>query len=127
MGYIVSSIADMSTNLDRGRADLSNFGTLAAMTNLAWRERLSNAVTDSDKSKRAISLESGNGPGYVHSILNEGKEPTIDNLLAVCETLDVSAIYILYGLEVSTEEQELLRAVRDNPDKRNAILSLLTP
>jgi len=90
-----------------------------------WRNRLTKAVEDSGKSKRSISLASGNGPGYLHSILKDGKDPTIENLLSICENIGVSAVYVLYGYDVGKEEEELLEALRANPSKRSAILSLL--
>lgn len=95
------------------------------MANEKWRLRLEAALKTSDKSKRDVSLASGNGPGYMHSILSEGKEPKINNLIAICEQLGVSVIHILYGIELSPDEAELLTAVRDHPEKRAAILSLL--
>lgn len=97
------------------------------MNESLWRERLSRALADSGKSKRAVSLLTGSGPGYLHSILNDGKEPTIEKLISLCEALDVSVIYVLYGFDVGPDEAELLAALRDNPGKRDAILSLLTP
>ena len=90
-----------------------------------WRLRLSQAIEASGKSKRAVSQASGNGPGYVHGILAEGKDPTITNLMAVCDAIPVSIIYILHGLEVTPEDAELLKQLHDHPSKREAIQSLI--
>lgn len=83
------------------------------------------AFIDSGKSKREVSLAAGKGPGYLHSILKEGKDPGIENLIAICEKIDVSVIYVLYGMRITPQEEQLLTAIRDNPEKRKAIFSLL--
>jgi len=90
-----------------------------------WKIRLQEAITASAKSKRAISIASGNGPGYVHSILAEGKDPTITNLIAVCKAIPISLTYILHGHEVSPDDEELLRQLYEHPSKRAAIRALL--
>lgn len=38
-----------------------------------WRVRLAQKIEESGKSMRAISLACGKAPGYVHSILKDGK------------------------------------------------------
>ena len=90
-----------------------------------WRTRLEIAISASGESKRAISLGAGMGPGYLHSITVEHKDPTIDNLIAVCESLDVNVIEILTGLSFSDQIQEMINKISDNPNKAKAILTLL--
>ncbi|ATI41915.1 transcriptional regulator [Pacificitalea manganoxidans] len=97
------------------------------MSNADWRTRLADAIGKSGKSKRAVSLASGNGPGYVHSIIAEGKDPTITNLLAVCDAIPVSMVYILHGHEMTPEDALLLKELHRHPSKRAAIQSLLKP
>lgn len=96
------------------------------MADEEWRDRLRIAFENSGKSKRSVSLASKNGPGYLHSILSEGKEPTVGNLIALCKQLDVSAAYILHGFEVTPAEEGLLKAIKENPSKSGAIFSLLS-
>ena len=81
---------------------------------------------ESGKSKRAISLDSGNSPGYVHSILTEGKEPKISSLIDVCNAIPVSIIYILHGHDVTPEDSEILELLHRHPEKRAAILNLIS-
>jgi transcriptional regulator with XRE-family HTH domain len=91
-----------------------------------WRKRLSEAVANSKKSKRQVSLEAGLGAGYVHSILSEGKDPTVANLMKVCEKLNVSLWAILYGADISAEDEELLRLYQaSSPSERSALLNLV--
>lgn len=95
------------------------------MADDAWRERLQKAVTESGKSKRSISLASGNGQGYLHSILAEDKDPTIENLMSVCDAIPVSLAYILYGFEITPEDTDLLAALKESPETRDAVLTLI--
>lgn len=90
-----------------------------------WRQRLADAVQKSGMSKRAISLEAKAGAGYVHSILKEGKDPTIGKLTAVCDVIHASPTYILYGVDVHAEDAEVIEAMREDPGTRDAVVSLL--
>lgn len=72
-----------------------------------------------------MSLAAGLGPGYMHSILTEGKEPTLTRLASICEQLEVSMMYILYGIELSKETEEILSLLEANPDRRDGILKIL--
>ncbi|ABM44690.1 hypothetical protein [Bartonella bacilliformis] len=91
-----------------------------------WRQRLSEVLKKSGRSKRSISLSAGKGAGYLHSILSEGKDPTIESLSDVCKTIDVSMGYILYGQAASTEDQEFIELIsKISSEERQAILTLL--
>lgn len=90
-----------------------------------WRSRLIEAVETSPKSMRAVSLAAGRGPGYLHSVIRDGKDPSVDHLASVCSELGVSLPYILFGMDISPETEEIVRALQDNPSKRKAILALL--
>ena len=91
-----------------------------------WRDRLTKALADKGKSKREVSLAAGLGSGYVHSILADGKDPTVDNLLKVCAAVDVSPIWVIFGLPVSRDADDLLRLWElAGPETRQGILSIL--
>lgn len=90
-----------------------------------WRARLEDAIEKSGKSKREISLAAGKGHGYVHSIMVDGKDPTIDNLIAICQVLEVSLTQILYGVQMTPETQEILSLIESNPNMRSGILQIL--
>ena len=95
------------------------------MKSASWRERLAAAIAESGMSKRAVSLAANAGPGYIHSILAEGKDPTVEKLMAVCVAIKVSPTFILYGVDVNPEDAELLAAMKEDPATRDAVLSLL--
>lgn len=98
---------------------------IAAMADNDWRARLTTALEKSGKTKRAVSLEAGRGPGYLHSILAEGKDPTVDNLIQVCQALGVSLSYVLYGVDLSPETEEVLSLLERHPAARAGILQIL--
>jgi hypothetical protein len=91
-----------------------------------WRARLKTVVVKSGKSPRSISLEAGRAHGYVFSLLNEGKDPTLGNLTTVCRVLGVSLPYILYGQDITAEAEELLVLVADaDPAVVTGVLNIL--
>lgn len=93
-----------------------------------WKRRLAEGLEAKGKSKREVSLASGNGPGYVHSLLVEGKDPTIAKLIAVCEAADLSVIHVLFGVEMDRQTQEIVEALQGADDLRRAsLLNLLRP
>lgn len=91
----------------------------------SWRDRLKVAVEKSGKSQRAISLGAGMGAGYINSLLNEGKTPTIDNAIAICSQLNISLSYLLYGFEMGPETEQILVLLERNPSARSGILQIL--
>ncbi len=97
----------------------------APMIDVAWRERLDEAIKKSGKSYRAVSLSAGMGKGYVYSVLKEGKDPSILNLSSICEQVGVSVFFILHGFDLSQDDIELLKAIRDDPESVRSVLHLV--
>ena len=95
------------------------------MIDSGWRDRLQAALDKKGKSAREISLKAGKGPGYLHSILKEGKDPTVESMGAVCDALEVSVAWILLGVDMSRETEEILQAIEGYPARRDAVLQLL--
>ncbi len=122
----ISSKADMSSIHYEGRALVSEIEDIAAMETGDWRARLETALKKSGKSKRAVSLAAGLGAGYMHSILAEGKDPTIDNLIAVCNEVGISLSAVLYGYDLTAENEEILRLLQaSSPAAREGLLAVL--
>jgi transcriptional regulator with XRE-family HTH domain len=95
------------------------------MSSQAWRERLQVAVDKTGRSQREISLAAGLSAGYLHSILTEGKAPSIENALRLCAEVGVSLSYLLSGFEISPETEEILRLLESQPQARSGILQIL--
>ncbi|WP_455481807.1 XRE family transcriptional regulator [Bartonella sp. B35(2025)] len=91
-----------------------------------WRQRLNAALEKSGRSKRSISLAAGKGAGYLHSILSEGKDPTIESLARICHEINVSINYILGGDGANFEDKEFIDLILNlSLEERRAILTLL--
>lgn len=91
-----------------------------------WRERLRESVEASGRSMRDISLDAKLSPGYLHSVLSEGKEPSIGKLAQLTDAIGASLIHILYAVEMSGDAEELLRHYASLPDgQKEAFLNLL--
>ena len=72
-----------------------------------WRTRLAKVLKDKHLTKRGVSLAAGMSEGYVHGILQEGKEPTVENLLSVCRASGISPALVVLGYEVPPDTSEL--------------------
>lgn len=90
-----------------------------------WKTRLAEAIEANGKTKRGVSLAAGMAPGYVHSILKEGKDPTIDNLIKVCGAAGVSLSFVLNGFQMSPETEEIMKLLEASKTKRQGLLQLL--
>lgn len=90
-----------------------------------WRMRLAEAVDKSGKSARRISTEAGCGPNYISLVLKSGREPSVHNLMALADVLEVSVSYLLLGIELDPTGEEILKLLSEKPDLAPAILQIL--
>lgn len=86
-----------------------------------WLNRLKEAVEKDGRSWRAISRAAKAGPNYLGEVL-AGKVPTIERFMRICEALDVSASYILTGVDLGAEDEEFLSVLADLSDEQHATL-----
>lgn len=125
MRGIIYALADTSSVRYDRRALTSAMADSAFMLDDAWRDRLKAAIKKADKSLREVSLAAGAAPGYLSGVFNEGKEPTLPMLFAVCDAVPVSPIHVLLGVDAAPEDVAILRALHTNPNARDAILALI--
>lgn len=95
------------------------------MVDSNWRTRLQTAIDESGYSLREVSLKAGKGPGYMFSILKEGKDPTVNSMAAVCDALNVSAAWILLGVEMSRQTEEIVKRLGESEEDQALMLKLL--
>lgn len=77
-------------------------------------------------SMRAASLAAGMGPGYVHSIIKEGKDPGVESLLKVCDTLGITLSWLLYGFDIDPTSEKILQIVQGSDERQKAaVLTIL--
>lgn len=125
MNATISSKADTSSVRYEGRAKISYLEDIWPMETQDWRDRLRGEIKRKGRSMRSISMAIKKGDGYVHSILEDEKDPTISNLLEVCREVGVSLSWVLYGFEISAETEEILSLLEGHPDSRAAVLQIL--
>lgn len=89
------------------------------------RQRLAQSLEERKVSWRAASLAAKCSPGYLHSVIKDGKEPTVAKLAQICTTNDIDLSYVLFGFEISEPTKKLIAAIEESPDKRDAILRLI--
>jgi len=124
-GVTISAIADKSSVYNRGRAIGENFGQAIFMDE-GWRQRIEQRALQDGRSLRDISLAAGLSHGYPHGILRDGKEPTLDRFVKICDALGLSVSYAMLGIEVSPTVEKIIRAVQDDPARQSALLALLS-
>lgn len=96
------------------------------MADQDWKLRLAAGIEASGKSQREISLAAGMGPGYVNSLINEGKDATVGHLKAICDAAGFSFYFVIGGFDITPEREEFLRLLEAvNEDARLGVLNLL--
>ncbi|MEY1555300.1 helix-turn-helix domain-containing protein [Yoonia sp. R2331] len=95
------------------------------MSDDLWRGRLEAAVERDGRSMRDISLAARLSHGYLHGILRDNKEPTLDRFIRICKELDVSLSYALLGAEITKETETIVSGLESDAKTRAAILALL--
>lgn len=97
---------------------------IAAM-NSGWRKRLKQAIEADGRTLRSISLAAKLGPNFVTQFMTTGRTPSIEKFLKLTDTLGISPTKVLTGVEISPEDEELLRlATSLSPAGRERLLQL---
>jgi transcriptional regulator with XRE-family HTH domain len=115
----------MSSVTDCGRAFYGDLPEGARMKPDGWKQRLQGALDSSGMTMRAASLAARQNAGYMHSILKTDRDPSVTHLIAVCQVLNVSLTYIIFGWDVSPQTERLLQLAERNPAARDNLLALL--
>lgn len=120
---------DMSTFHKKGRADLSigvdNRGMTEVYDTDSMRKRLKESLDNAGLSMRAASLNAELAKGYVHSVLEEGREPTVAKLAQLCTKNNISLAYVMFGLNLNPETERLIQLIEADPAVRAAVVSIL--
>lgn len=94
-----------------------------------WETRLIQAIEaalESGDKITDITKRSGVNRNQVDDMLRKGTRPRVDTFLKICQGLDVDPIYILTGINMSTETGRLIRLFSAmNEDRQKAFLRLL--
>ncbi len=91
-----------------------------------WRSRLAAVIETSGRSMRDISLSAGVSQNYLGSILHEGSEPSIERMMKLCDELGVSVTYLLLGVDLTGNAEQMLRAYAMlNEEQQKTVLALV--
>lgn len=92
-------------------------GIIPSMTDTTWRDRL-RAVLDGPPKldMKAISLRAGLGATFVRDILERGRQPSVDNFVAVCGAIGVSPLALIYGDEVPRIDVPVVGSISNGED-----------
>ncbi len=96
------------------------------MKNDSWRQRIEAAIAADERSMRDISLAAGLSHGYLHGILRDGKEPTLDRFIRICDVLGISLAHALMGVDLSPDTERLISEIEGDEESRAAILAILS-
>jgi len=95
------------------------------MTDETWKDRLLHAVERSGKSQQAIAIDAGLGRAYLYGVFKEGKVPTVENMIRICNAIGVSPAFIIFGWSMNPKQQELLDLIAQHPDQIDNLIALL--
>lgn len=97
-----------------------------AMEDSKWRDRLMKALDADGRADSAISLAAGLGRNYIQQMRQRGTTPNVDQLSKLCETLHVSLVYVLTGLDLDAEGERFISlAAKRTPEEQRHLLELL--
>lgn len=89
------------------------------------RQRLLGIIEQRKLSLREVSLGSGQSESYLSGVLKRGRDPQLTRLLAVCEFLNVSAVWVLYGFDFPDGADEIFQLITERPELASSVASLL--
>jgi hypothetical protein len=74
-----------------------------------WKERIRTAIENKNTSMKAVSLKADKGETFVRDMLDRNRAPSIDNLNAVAQALDMTLIELLSDKPIPQVEPGLRR------------------
>lgn len=91
-----------------------------------WFQRLIELIKSDGRTMIEISKAAGCGQNYVQQMINGGKRPSVDKLMAILNTLgNASAIYVITGFNISDEDLKLIALISSGDKKKIEALSIL--
>lgn len=64
-----------------------------------WRFMMLETIKANGDTMRAVSLRAGLSTGYLHGVLIDGKDPTVEKFLAVCAAVPMDMFTLLSAIE----------------------------
>ncbi len=89
------------------------------------RRRLKESLQDKGETMRSASLGAELGESYLAGIITNKRDPQLSKLIAVCDYLDVSLSWVLYGIDLPSVSEEIIQLLAENPDGAENVVALL--
>jgi transcriptional regulator with XRE-family HTH domain len=91
-----------------------------------WRERLLSVLEERGLSMREVSVASGCSHSYLSKVLSLGNDPSLQNILAIADYLNISISWLLTGVEASKQSEDFARLYSSlTPEQQERVLRLL--
>lgn len=91
-----------------------------------WRDRLIEAADADERSDRAISLDAKLGENFVNQLRNSDKQPRVEHVLRLAQTLGISRSRLFLGADTTPEDDAMLELLKSASESdRKDILSIL--
>ena len=95
------------------------------MVDTSWKQRLEIALEKKNMTLRSASIKAGRSSSYLHGILTKGNEPSVSALTDVAEALEISATWLVFGIDLNAEAEELVtQFAKLTAEEQQAVLTL---
>jgi transcriptional regulator with XRE-family HTH domain len=91
----------------------------------AMRQRIRDKLKEQRLTQGEAAERAGLGHGYLTNILTRDQMPSVEKLHALCQELDVSIAWMMYGTEVPEDFDRVAEIMNRDPRKFYALLALL--
>lgn len=88
------------------------------------RQRLDGEIKRQRRSMTDVSVNAGLSKGYVRNVIARGQVPTVDKLHLICEALEISVPWLLYGQAIPADAEAVFDLLEKDPKKFYALLEL---
>ena len=110
----------------RGNSAPAPFIVESAVLEQEIRDRIIEAVRKSGRSMSAISRECGQGKNWLEQMINTGREPGAILFAKLCQVLGTTHGAIIFGADVTAEEEEIARQIVDlTPERRELVRAMV--
>ncbi|OPB29462.1 helix-turn-helix transcriptional regulator [Bartonella sp. WD12.1] len=91
-----------------------------------WFQRLIELIKNDGRTMIEISKAAGCGQNYIQQMVNGGKRPSVDKLMAILNALgNASAIYVITGFNISEEDIKFITWASSGDKKKLEALNVL--
>lgn len=91
----------------------------------AMRQRIEDTIDNLNRTQSDIADKANLGHGYLTNILKRGQMPSVEKMDALCKELNVSILWLMYGIDVPPDFHLIQDIAKRDPKKLRAVIELL--